>query len=95
MHFCILILISLEFVYDSLIDSKLTLGQQWLGIKQGNNYPVLETKAGPSVRDWQLLVRTSNFLHISLQNDVWISQNSDQDRQLFQLSPEHCNYHNG
>ena len=50
---------------------------------------VLETKAGPSVRDQQLLVRTSNFLHISLQNDVLISQNSDQDRQHFQLSPEH------
>ena len=50
---------------------------------------VLETKAGPSVRDRQLLVRTSNFLHISLQIDVWISQNSDQDQQLFQLSPEH------
>ena len=28
---------------------------------------VLETKAGLSVRDRQLLVRTSNFLHISLQ----------------------------
>ena len=27
---------------------------------------VLETKASPSVRDWQLLVRTSNFVHISL-----------------------------
>ena len=50
---------------------------------------VLETKAGPSVRDWQLLVRTRNFLHISLQINVWISQNPDQDRQLFQLSPEH------
>ena len=50
---------------------------------------VLETKAGLSVRDRQLLVRTRNFLHISLQIDVGISQNSDQDRQLFQLSPEH------
>ena len=50
---------------------------------------VLETKAGPSVRDRQFLVRTRNFLHISLQINVWISQNSDQDRQLFQLSPEH------
>ena len=50
---------------------------------------VLETKAGPSVRDRQLLVRTRNFLHISLQINVWISQNSDQDRQLFQLSREH------
>ena len=40
---------------------------------------VLETKAGLSVRDRQLWVRTSNFLHISLQIDVWISQNSDQD----------------
>ena len=34
---------------------------------------VLETKAGPSVRDQQLLVKTSNFLNISLQIDVWIS----------------------
>ena len=50
---------------------------------------VLETKAGPSVRDRQLLVRTRNFLHISLQINVWISQNYDQDRQLFQQSPEH------
>ena len=50
---------------------------------------VLETKAGPSVQDRQLLVRTSNFLHISLQINVWISQNSDQDQQLFQLSLEH------
>ena len=32
--------------------------------------PVLETKAGPSVWDWQLLVRTRNFLHISLQINV-------------------------
>ena len=55
--------------------------------------PVLETKAGPSVRDQQLLVRTSNFLHISLQINVWISQNPDQDRQLFQLSHEHCFQH--
>ena len=55
------------------------------------NAPVLETKAGPSVQDRQLLVKTSNFLHISLQINVWISQNSDQDPQLFQLSPEHCN----
>ena len=47
---------------------------------------VLETKAGPSVWDRQLLVKTSKFLHISLQIDVWISQNSDRDRQLFQLS---------
>ena len=49
----------------------------------------LETKAGPSVRDRQLLVRTRNFLHISLQINVSIAQNSDQDRQHFQLSPEH------
>ena len=54
------------------------------------NAPVLETKAGPSVQDRQLLVKTSNFLHISLQINVWISQNSDQDPQLFQLSPEDC-----
>ena len=54
-----------------------------------NGSAVLEIKAGPSVRDRQLLVRTSNFLHISLQIDVWISQKSDQDRQLFQLSLEH------
>ena len=53
---------------------------------------MLETKAGQSVRDRQLLVRTSNFLTIYLQIDVWISQNSDQDRQLFQLSPEHCTH---
>ena len=51
---------------------------------------VLETKASLSVWDRQLLVRTSNFLHISLQIDVWISQNFAQDRQLFQLSLEHC-----
>ena len=50
---------------------------------------VLETKAGPLVWDRQLLVWTSNFLRISLQINVWISQNNDQDRQLFQLSPEH------
>ena len=50
---------------------------------------MLDTKAGLSVRDQQLLVSTRNFLHISLQIHVWISQNSDQDRQLFQLSPEH------
>ena len=49
-----------------------------------------EIKFSEEVRDRQLLVRTSNFLNISLQIDVWISQNSDQDRQLFQLSPEHC-----
>ena len=55
---------------------------------------VFETKAGPSVRDRQLLVRTSNFLHISLQINVWISQNSDQDRLLFQLSPEHWTMEN-
>ena len=67
-----------------------------LGIEQtqqdGTSFmraPVLETRAGPSVRDRQLLVRTRNFLHISLQINVWISQNPDQDRQLFQLSPEH------
>ena len=59
-------------------------------LTQEHIWPVLETKAGPSVRDRQLLVRTSNFINISLQIDVWISQNSDQDRQLFQLSPEHC-----
>ena len=41
------------------------------------------------VRDWELLVRTRNFLHISLQINVWISPNSAQDRLLFQLSPEH------
>ena len=52
--------------------------------------PVLETKVGPSVRDQQFLVRTSNFLHISLQINVWISQDPDQDRQLFQLSHEPC-----
>ena len=52
-------------------------------------WAVLETKAIPSVRDQQLLVKTRNFLHISLQINVWISQNSYQDRQLFQLSPEH------
>ena len=51
--------------------------------------PVLETKASLSVWDRQLLVRTRNFLHISLQINVLISQNSGQDRQLFQLSPEH------
>ena len=51
---------------------------------------MLETKGSPSVRDRELLVKTSNILHISLQTNVWISQNSDQDRQLFQLSPEHC-----
>ena len=34
------------------------------------NISVLETKAGPSVRDRQLLVRTRNFLHISLQINV-------------------------
>ena len=50
---------------------------------------VLETKAGPLVRDPQLLVRTRNFLHISLHINAWNSQNSDQDQQLFQLSPEH------
>ena len=33
-------------------------------------YAVLETKAGPSVQDRQLLVRTRNFLHISLQINV-------------------------
>ena len=60
---------------------------------KNNEKPVLETKAGPSVRDRQLLVRTRNFLHIYLQINVWISQNSDQDRQLFQLSPEHCEKH--
>ena len=60
---------------------------QWVNV----TYPVLETKAGPSVRDRQLLVKTSNFLHISLQIDVWISQNFAQDQQLFQLSLEHCN----
>ena len=49
---------------------------------------VLETSS-PSVRDRQFLVRTRNFLHISLQINVWISQNSDQDLQLIQLSPEH------
>ena len=49
----------------------------------------LRTKASPSVWDWQFWVRTSNFLHISSQINVWISQNSEQDRQLFQLSPEH------
>ena len=54
---------------------------------------VLENKAGPLVRDRQLLVRTSKFLNISLQIDVWISQNSDQDRQLFQLSLEHGKRH--
>ena len=32
--------------------------------------PMLETKVSPSVRDRQLLVRTSNFLHISLQINV-------------------------
>ena len=48
----------------------------------------LETNVGPLVWDRQLLVRTSKFLHISLQINVWISQNSDQDRQLFQLSAE-------
>ena len=31
---------------------------------------VLETKAGPSVRDQQVLVRTSNSIHISLQINV-------------------------
>ena len=51
---------------------------------------MLETKAGPAVWDRQILVRTSNFLHISLQIDVGISHNFDQERQLFQLSPEHC-----
>ena len=30
-------------------------------------------------KDQQLLVRSRNFLHISLQINVWISQNSDQD----------------
>ena len=47
---------------------------------------VLETNAGPSVWDQQLLVRTSKFLHISLQINVWISQNSAQDWQLFSLA---------
>ena len=55
--------------------------------------PVFETKASPSVRYRQLLVRTRNFLHISLQINVWITRNSDQDRQLFQISPEHCSVH--
>ena len=50
---------------------------------------VVETKAGPSVRDQQLSVTASNFLHISLQINVYIFQNSDQDWQLLQLSPEH------
>ena len=50
---------------------------------------VLETKAGQLVRDQELLVRTRNFLYISLQINVWISQNSDQDRQLFEPSFEH------
>ena len=65
--------------------------EPWLGthIIKHLRFSVLETKAGPSVRDRQLLVRTSNFLHISLQIDVWISQNFAQDRQLFQLSLEH------
>ena len=40
---------------------------------------VLETKAGQSVRDRQLLVRTRNFLHISWQINLWILENSDQD----------------
>ena len=64
------------------------------GIWPSLRLAVLETKAGPSVRDRQLLVRTRNFLHISLQINVWISQNSDQDRQLFQLSPEHWRLRN-
>ena len=35
-----------------------------------NHIPVLETKAGPLVRDRQLLVMTRNFLHITLQINV-------------------------
>ena len=34
---------------------------------ENEDVAVLETKAGPSVRDRQLLVRIRNFLHISLQ----------------------------
>ena len=41
--------------------------------------PDLETKTGPSVRDQLLVVRTSNFLHFSLQINVRIFQNSNQD----------------
>ena len=39
-------------------------------IRRVNAASVLETKAGPSVRDQQLLARTRNFLHISLQINV-------------------------
>ena len=49
----------------------------------------LET-AGPSVCDQQLLVRTSNFVDVSLQIIVEMIKNSDQDWELFQLSSEHC-----
>ena len=56
------------------------------------SFSVIETKADLWVWDRQLLVRTSSFLHISLQIDVWISKNSDQDWQLFQLSPEHWSF---
>ena len=53
---------------------------------------VLETKVGPSVRDRQLLVRTSNFLYISLQIDVWISQNFAQDPQFVSLALNTASY---
>ena len=52
-------------------------------------WAVLET-AGPSVCDQQLLVRTSNFVDVSLQIIVEMIKNSDQDWELFQLSSEHC-----
>ena len=49
---------------------------------------MLENKTGPSVQDQQLLVRTSNFLHISLQIIVSNFQNSDRDQHISHLSPE-------
>ena len=45
----------------------------------------LDTKAGPSIWDQQLLVNTSNFLYIYLQFSIELLQNSDQDQQLFNL----------
>ena len=80
-----------SFRRNQSIETGVTVRKRPIRVKIGNfsSRAVLETKAGPSVRDLQLLVRTRNFLHISLQINVWISQNSDQDQQLFQLSPEH------
>ena len=55
----------------------------WIGLAE-LSYSVREAGPTPATlgQDQQLFTR--------LQIDVWISQNSDQDQQLFHLSPEHC-----